>query len=141
MRMRELGVPRYTLFRELMHMRPIESFDDVTDNPQWARQLRDVYEGRIDRLDLMVGMFAEAKPTGFGFSDTAFRIFILMASRRLKSDRLFGNDYTPEVYTPAGLDWIENNTMIDVLARHYPALRTPLRGNTNAFTPWPGARA
>src|SRR6185503_11295222 len=89
MRMREFGVPRYTLFRELMHMRPLRNFDDVTDNPHWARQMRDVYDGRLDRLDLMVGMFAEPKPMGFGFSDTAFRIFILMASRRLKSDRFF----------------------------------------------------
>src|SRR6266852_4202663 len=69
------------------------TFDNVTDNTRWARQMRDVYEGRIDRLDLMIGMFAEPKPTGFGFSDTAFRIFILMASRRLKSDRYFGEDY------------------------------------------------
>lgn len=31
----------------------------------------------------MIGLVAEPKPEGFGFSDTAFRIFILMASRRL----------------------------------------------------------
>ena len=37
----------------------------------------------------MIGMYAERKPKGFGFSDTAFRIFILMASRRLESDRFF----------------------------------------------------
>ena len=95
----------------------------------------------IDRVDLMVGMFAEPKPTGFGFSDTAFRIFILMASRRLKSDRFFGPDYTPEVYTPAGIDWIENTSMGDVLNRHYPALRDALRGTDNAFAAWRGARA
>ncbi|HEY0584373.1 MAG TPA: peroxidase family protein [Chloroflexota bacterium] len=141
MRMREFGVPRYSLFRNLIHMRPVHSFDDVTDNPKWARQMRDVYEGRLDRLDLMVGMFAEPKPTGFGFSDTAFRIFILMASRRLKSDRFFGNDYTPEVYTQVGMDWIDRTTMSDVLLRHYPALRDALRGVDNAFAPWPGARA
>ena len=35
----------------------------------------------------MVGLLAETPPEGFGFSDTAFRIFILMASRRLQSDR------------------------------------------------------
>ena len=29
-----------------------------------------------------------------------------MASRRLKSDRFFTNDFTPEVYTPEGIDWI-----------------------------------
>jgi hypothetical protein len=140
MRMREFGVPRYTLFRDLLHLRPIRSFDDVTDDPRWARQMRDVYEDRVDRLDLMIGMFAEPKPTGFGFSDTAFRIFVLMASRRLKSDRFFGNDYTPEVYTPEGMDWIENTTMGDVLSRHYPGLRGVLN-HDNAFAPWPGARA
>jgi hypothetical protein len=141
MRMREFGVPRYTLFRRLMHLRPITSFEDVTDNTRWARQMRDVYEGRIDRLDLMIGMFAEPKPTGFGFSDTAFRIFILMASRRLKSDRYFGEDFTPEMYTPAGMQWIQNTTMIDVLQRHHPNLRTAMSGTDNAFAPWRGARA
>jgi hypothetical protein len=141
MRMREFGVPRYTLFRELMHLRPVKSFDDITDNPQWARQMREVYEGRLDRVDLMVGMFAEPLPTAFGFSDTAFRIFILMASRRLKSDRFFAEDFTPEVYTPQGMQWIQNTTMIDVLQRHYPNLRGPLSGTDNAFAPWRGARA
>jgi hypothetical protein len=140
MRMREFGVPRYTLFRELLHLKPVRSFEDVSDNPQWVQKMREVYDGRIDRVDLMVGLFAEPKPTGFGFSDTAFRIFILMASRRLKSDRFFGNDYTPEVYTPEGMEWIENTTMGDVLARHYPQLRSVANAD-NAFAPWPNARA
>ena len=73
-------------------------------------------------------MLAEPLPPGFGFSDTAFRIFILMASRRLKSDRFFTNDYTPEVYTPEGLDWVESNTMVDVLLRHHPELGAGARG-------------
>jgi hypothetical protein len=141
MRMREFGVPRYTLFRDLLHLKPVRTFDDISNNPQWNRQIRDVYDGRIDRVDTMIGLFAEPKPEAFGFSDTAFRIFILMASRRLKSDRFYGLDYTPEVYSPAGIDWIENTTMIDVLVRHYPNLREPLRGTDNAFAAWAGARA
>ena len=56
-------------------------------------------------------MYAEPKPKGFGFSDTAFRVFILMASRRIESDRFFTTDYRPEVYTQAGFDWVEENTM------------------------------
>ena len=140
MRMREFGVPRYTLFRDLLHLRPIRSFDEVTTNQQWVEQMREVYDDRVDRLDLMIGMFAEPKPTGFGFSDTAFRIFILMASRRLKSDRFFGNDYTPDVYTPEGMDWVENTTMGDLLSRHYPNLRSVLNPD-NAFAPWPNSRA
>jgi hypothetical protein len=84
----------------------------------------------------MVGMYAERRPEGFAFSDTAFRIFIVMASRRLNSDRFFTRDYTPEVYTRAGMDWIRDNTMASVLMRHAPALGPALREVENAFTPW-----
>ena len=84
----------------------------------------------------MVGLYAEPKPRGFGFSDTAFRVFILMASRRLKSDRFFTRDYTAEMYTRAGLDWINDSTMGTVLLRHYPDLAPALGGSSNAFAPW-----
>lgn len=140
LRIRELGVPRYTEFRRLLHLRPVRSFEQLTDNPEWADQLRHVYDNDLDLVDLMVGMFAEPKPQGFGFSDTAFRVFILMASRRLKSDRFFTVDYTPEVYTPEGLEWINRNTMSTVLLRHFPQLETSIRGVENAFTPWTRAR-
>jgi len=136
LRVRERGVPRYNRFRELMHMKPATSFDQLTDNPEWADQIRQVYGGDLDRVDLMVGLFGEPKPRGFGFSDTAFRVFVLMASRRLESDRFFTRDYRPEVYTRAGLDWVDRNTMKTVLLRHFPELEPSLRGVENAFQPW-----
>src|SRR5262249_22305838 len=116
LRDRERGVPRYNRFRELFHMPRFTSFERMTDDPELARTLREVY-GHPDKVDLMVGMYAETPPPGFGFSDTAFRVFILMASRRLKSDRLFTNDFTPSVYTQPGIDWIDNNNMTTVLLR------------------------
>jgi hypothetical protein len=115
---------------------PAKDFETLTDNPAWARELRGVYHDDIERVDLMVGMYAEQRPQGFAFSDTAFRIFILMASRRLNSDRFFTKDYTPEVYTRTGLDWIDQNTMSSVLLRHYPHLRPALHSAGNAFEPW-----
>jgi Animal haem peroxidase len=84
----------------------------------------------------MIGMYAEPKPRGFGFSDTAFRVFILMASRRLESDRFFTKDYRPEVYTQVGFDWVESYTMRDVLLRHFPELEPALQGVANPFAPW-----
>ena len=135
LRTRERGVPRYNQFRRLLHLKPVESFRELTDNPQWAAELEEVY-GDVERVDHMVGMYAEPKPKGFGFSDTAFRVFILMASRRLKSDRFFTRDYRPEVYTKAGLDWVEENTMRSVLLRHFPELEPALRGVENPFAPW-----
>jgi hypothetical protein len=134
-RSRERGVPRYTTFRELFHMRPVRSFEELTPNREWQEQLRAVYSD-VDEVDLMVGLYAEPFPRGFGFSDTAFRVFILMASRRLKSDRFFTSDFRPEVYTPAGLKWIEDNDMRSVLLRHFPQLAPALEGVANPFAPW-----
>jgi hypothetical protein len=136
LRSRERGVPRYTKFRELFHMRPITSFEQITPNKQWQDEIREVYDGDIDAVDLQVGLLAEPFPKGFGFSDTAFRVFILMASRRLKSDRFFTTDYRPEVYTQTGLDWVANNNMRSVLLRHFPQLEPALKGVKNPFAPW-----
>lgn len=136
MRDRERGVPRYNQFRELVHREPVRTFEELTSNPVWAQQLRDVYKDRIDRVDLMAGMYAEDLPEGFGFSDTAFRLFILMASRRLKSDRFFTTDFSARLYTQVGMDWINENDMATVLLRHYPELAPALRGVRNAFAPW-----
>jgi len=140
LRSRELGVPRYNTFLRLLHKNPVRTFEELTDNPVWREEIRRVYDGDIDRVDLMVGLFCEPKPEGFGFSDTAFRIFILMASRRLNSDRFFTEDYTPAVYTQAGMDWINNNDMRSVLLRHMPGLAPSLRTVENAFAPWPKAQ-
>lgn len=140
---RERGVPRYNTFRELLHRPRINSFDELA-NPLHFRlpdELRAVYgqtDGRdnVDLLDTMVGMFAETNPEGFGFSDTAFRVFILMASRRLKSDRFIAADFRPDVYTPVGFDWVNDNGMESVLLRHYPELKPAFFGVKNPFAPW-----
>ena len=87
LRNRERGVPRYNEFRRLLHMKAPKTFEELTTNPVWAQELREVYDGDIEKVDLLVGSYAEPLPKGFAFSDTAFRIFVLMASRRLRSDR------------------------------------------------------
>ena len=131
---RERGVPRYNAFRRMLRMKPIKSFEEL--NPEWAKKLNDLYMGDVERLDLMVGLYAEEPPPGFAISDTAFRIFTLMAPRRLKSDRFFTADFRPDVYTPLGIDWVQNNDLTSVLLRHYPSLAPALRGLGNAFLPW-----
>jgi arachidonate 15-lipoxygenase len=100
--------------------------------------LKSVYPNP-EQVDLMIGLYAEERPQGFAISETAFRVFLLMAARRLKADRFFTYDYRPEVYTPEGIEWVETNTLATVLARHYPRLRTELEGVENAFKPWGAA--
>jgi hypothetical protein len=139
LRERERGVPRYNDFRELFHMPRVKSFDKLTADPRWAAELQQVY-GHVDRVDTMVGMFAETPPKGFGFSDTTFHIFVLTATRRIQSDRFFTVDFTPEVYTPLGIDWVKNNGMKTVLLRHHPELLPYVQRVANVFGPWNRAR-
>ena len=98
-------MPRYNQFRRLLHKEPVNSFDELTDNPEWRKQIKQVYDNDLESVDLMTGLYAEPLPAGFGFSETAFRVFVLMASRRLKSDRFFTDDYRAEIYTEFGLEY------------------------------------
>jgi hypothetical protein len=135
LRDRERGVPRYNQFRRRFNFAPAERFEDFSNDPRVVSDLRRIYRSPED-VDLMVGLYTETPPAGFAISDTAFRVFIVMASRRLKSDRFYTYDYRPEVYTKEGIDWIEGNTLSSVLLRHYPNLAPSLRGLENAFKPW-----
>jgi hypothetical protein len=144
LRDRERGVPRFQEFRRLAGMKPPTTFADITDDAEWQKELEQVY-GSVDKVDLLVGTLAESRskrgtPYRFGFSDTAFRIFILMASRRLKSDRFYTDDFRPEVYTEAGFRWVRENGLASVIRRHCPELADALADARNPFFPWAKAR-
>ncbi len=134
-RTRRRGVPRYNDFRAGLHLPRITRWEELCDNPESVRRMRRIYRS-IDEVDTMVGLFAEPKPEGFGFSDTAFRVFLLMAARRLQSDRFLTVDHHHETYTRFGIDWIANNTMTSVIRRHCPGLAAVLAPGANAFRPW-----
>lgn len=136
LRDRERGVPRYNQFRRLLRMSVPKSFEELTgNNKELAQELREVY-GDIELVDTLVGSHSEPVPEGFGFSDTAFRIFILMASRRLKSDRFIAGQWNTNTYTEEGFHWVQNTGMKDVLLRHFPELKGHLRNSKNVFAPW-----
>jgi hypothetical protein len=136
LRDRERGVPRYNQFRRLFHKPSVKTFEELCDNKEYAEEIKRAYGGDIEKVDLLTGLMAEPLPEGMGFSDTAFRVFILMASRRLKSDRFLSAEYGPERYTQEGIEWIENNSMLDILKRQEPGVKPALAGVTNAFHPW-----
>ena len=45
-----------------------------------------------------------------------------MASRRLKADPRYTDEWGPEHLTPEGMRWIEDATMAGVIRRHVPEL-------------------
>ncbi len=140
LRARERGVPRYNEFRRQLGLKPIRSFDDLTNDPAQVRQIREVYGNDVEKLDLLIGTLAEGqenRPTGFGFGETLFQIFILNATRRLQADRFYTDNYNEQTYTREGLQWIDDTDFKTVLLRHYPELgATGLSNVKNAFEPW-----
>lgn len=78
---RERSVARYNEFRRALLLIPISKWEDLTDDEEAIRLLEEVYGDDVEELDLLVGLMAEKKITGFAISETAFVIFLLMASR------------------------------------------------------------
>jgi hypothetical protein len=141
LRARERGVPRYNEFRRQLGLNPIASFEDLTDDNNLVAKLKEIYGSEpeaVEMLDLLVGNLAEGhRPTGFGFGETMFQIFILNATRRLQADRFYTDCYTEEYYTKEGLEWIDKTDFKTVILRHYPELAaTGLANVKNAFEPW-----
>ncbi|HXH31574.1 MAG TPA: peroxidase family protein [Bacteriovoracaceae bacterium] len=149
---RERGVPRYNQFRRAISLKPITRYSDffldgkvVTDRQkQVMEKLQRVYgknadgDDNVEMIDLLVGTLAEeVRPENFGFGETQFQIFILMASRRLMADRFYTSNYRKEYYTKAGLDWIDAEGFLHkIIIRHMPELKPHLKGIETAFAPW-----
>lgn len=152
MRDRERGVPRYNQFRRGINLRPIAKYadffpDGVAKTEEQKQVLAKFYKiyGRdedgndnVEAVDLLVGTLAEeVRPANFGFGETMFQIFILMASRRLMADPFYTDLYGSKLYTKAGIEWIdEEGLMHKVIGRHMPELKPHMKGLETAFNPW-----
>jgi hypothetical protein len=62
-------------------MIPISKWEDLTDDEEVIEAVKEVYGDDVEKLDLIVGLHAEKKIKGFAISETAFFIFVIMASR------------------------------------------------------------
>ncbi|KAJ3292194.1 hypothetical protein HK104_005519 [Borealophlyctis nickersoniae] len=134
---RERGIPRYVAFRNLLQLSPVRDWNDINPDAKVQALLKSVYSD-INDVDLLTGTLAEEpRPDGYGFSNTAFQVFILMASRRLFTDRFLTADYSPAVYTQDGLNWIkQQGTFKAMVTRHFPEMKPFMDTVDNPFKPW-----
>lgn len=149
---RERSVPRYNQFRKGIGLEPITKYSDFfPDNKPLNAEQKAIVEkfkkvygvaadgsDNVEAIDLLVGTLAEdVRPSNFGFGETMFQIFILMASRRLMADRFYTSDYRKEIYTAAGISWVDKEGYLhQVIGRHMPELKPYLVGLKTAFYPW-----
>ena len=145
-------------------MIPISKWEDLTDDKEAIETIREIYGDDVEKLDLLVGLMAEKKIKGFAISETAFFIFIIMASRysprintacifllsyasphllvslwsrRLEADRFFTSYFNEKTYTKRGFKWVNTTESLrDVLLRHYPHTVSKWMNSTSAFSVW-----
>ncbi|KAL8234669.1 hypothetical protein R6Q59_020769 [Mikania micrantha] len=134
---RERKVPRYNEFRRNMLMIPISKWEDLTDDQEIVEALNQVYGDDVEKLDLLVGIHAEKKIKGFAICETAFFIFVLIASRRLEADRFFTSNFNSQTYTKKGLEWINKiESLKDIIDRHFPEMTKTWMRCSSAFSVW-----
>lgn len=134
---RERKIARYNEFRRALLLIPISKWEDLTDDKEAIQILKEVYGDDVEELDLLVGLMAEKKIKGFAISETAFVIFLVMATRRLEADRFFTSYFNEEAYTKKGLEWVNSTESLkDVLDRHYPIMVMKWINSTSAFSVW-----
>ncbi|PON38656.1 hypothetical protein PanWU01x14_311120 [Parasponia andersonii] len=134
---RERSVARYNEFRRALMLIPISKWEDLTDDDEAIKTIKEVYGDDVEELDLQVGLMAEKKIKGFAISETAFVIFLLMASRRLEADRFFTSDFNKETYTKKGLEWVnKTESLKEVIDRHYPEITDKWMNSSSAFSVW-----
>lgn len=132
---RERGLPRYNDARRQLGLEPLESIDDLTTNEDYREKLKSVYTD-IEQVDLMVGsMVDEERPEGFAFGVVPYHVFVVMASRRVFSDRFFQDSFVPEVYTDFGIEYVNSEGLHSILSRHFPEF-VDIMPSENPFLNW-----
>lgn len=128
----------YVKFTMKLGETPPKNFLELTGgNKEVAAELETVF-GTIDKVTFRAGILAERKPEGFALGNRQFKVFVLMAPRRLKSDRFLSQMYSAKYYGgQSGINYVENTTFSDMNMRHFPKTRPAFEGVDNAFKPLP----
>jgi len=115
--------------RRQLLLTPYKSIDDLTSDKEERKMLKSVYTD-IEQVDFLVGCLADKdRPDGFAFGIVPYYIFVVMASRRLLSDRFFQEGLTEENYSKVGVSYLMGATFHDILARQFPNMNDTIPSN------------
>jgi hypothetical protein len=85
---RDHGIPDYNSVRVAYGLEKVDSFDDITDNPEIYPMLKSVYVN-VDDIDLWVGGLAEKHMPGAIVGETFHRILVDQFVRLRDGDRFW----------------------------------------------------
>ncbi|XP_073799398.1 dual oxidase 1 isoform X4 [Danio rerio] len=112
---RDFGLPSYNQIREALSMAPVNSFEDINPklkDTKLLKELADLYENDISRLELFVGGLLETQE-GPG---PVFSTIILDQFERIRNaDRFWFENKQNGLFTEEEIKAIRNTTFHDVL--------------------------
>lgn len=116
---RDFRLRSYNEYRVLFGMDAKTSFDALTDDPALRARLQGLY-GDIDKVEFIVGLFAESHGTGELFGKLMFNMVGYDAFTQIYTNPLLAQKiYTPATFTQFGLDLIDDtNTVQDLVDRN-----------------------
>jgi prostaglandin-endoperoxide synthase 2 len=112
---RDFRVRPYNEYRKLFGLEPLESFDELTKDPELRKTLARLYD-RMDDVEFFVGLFAEEGEPQWLFGSLLNRMVAYDAFTQIFSNPLLSqNVYNEATFTRYGLELIEKTTSIEVL--------------------------
>ncbi|QDT40801.1 peroxidase [Gimesia alba] len=110
---RDHGLADYNSTRVALGLPAVESFSDISSNPEVAAKLEALY-GTVDNIDLWVGGLAEDHLPGSSMGETFTAIIVDQFERLRDGDRFWYEN----VFSGAALKEIDGTTLADVIERN-----------------------
>ena len=114
---RDFRLQGYNNYRQNFGLAKLKDFTELTKNDSLRQRLEAVY-GDIDKLELVVGLFAEDPQPGALFGSLMLTMVAYDAFTQIYTNPLFSTAiYTAETLTAYGLELINATSSIDDLVR------------------------
>ncbi len=110
---RDHGLSDYNSTRVAMGLDAVESFSDISSDPEVAARLEELY-GTVDNIDLWVGGLAEDHLPGSSMGETFTAIIVDQFERLRDGDRFWYEN----VFSGDALREINGTTLADVIERN-----------------------
>ncbi len=116
---RDFRLASYNDYRKHFGLRSFSSFEELTDDVVMAKELQALY-GDIDKLELIVGLFAEKHEKGHLYGQLLYTMVAYDAFTQIYTNPLLSSAvYTEATYTEYGLNLInETNSIQDLVDRN-----------------------
>jgi prostaglandin-endoperoxide synthase 2 len=117
---RQAKLRSFNDYREAFSMPRLGSFEELTEDPELQRELKELYNDRIDDLEWQVGIFAEDHDEGFSLGRLMVRMVGYDAFTHALTNPLVSSYvHNEKTFSKIGLSIIEETSMLaDIVKRN-----------------------